>query len=62
MFRATIWINYSDVGSERKDLVMARDQAYQEAAQRIEKARQEGAIKLDLSDIAHIQQVFFELW
>ncbi|MTJ07413.1 COR domain-containing protein [Anabaena sp. UHCC 0204] len=30
---------------------MARDQAYQKAAQRIEKARQEGAIKLDLSDM-----------
>ncbi|MEH1954768.1 COR domain-containing protein [Nostoc sp.] len=30
---------------------MARDKAYQEAEQRIEKARQEGAIKLDLSNI-----------
>ncbi|MDB9477839.1 leucine-rich repeat domain-containing protein, partial [Dolichospermum circinale CS-537/03] len=28
---------------------MARDQAYQEAEERIEKARQEGAIVLDLS-------------
>ncbi|MEH1857599.1 MAG: leucine-rich repeat domain-containing protein [Nostoc sp.] len=30
---------------------MARDKAYQEAEQRIEKARQEGAIELDLSNI-----------
>ncbi|MEH2104845.1 hypothetical protein [Nostoc sp.] len=30
---------------------MARDKAYQKAEQRIEKARQEGAIELDLSNI-----------
>ncbi|MEH1868222.1 MAG: leucine-rich repeat domain-containing protein, partial [Nostoc sp.] len=30
---------------------MARDEAYREAEQRIEKARQEGAIELDLSDM-----------
>ncbi len=30
---------------------MARDQAYQEAEQRIEEARQEGAIELDLSNM-----------
>ncbi|WP_392482826.1 hypothetical protein [Nostoc sp. C110] len=30
---------------------MARDKAYREAEQRIEKARREGAIELDLSNI-----------